>query len=263
MTYIIVYTFFRKILPTVVFMVSLRKMLTVESKKRHSPRSRVLAMSVKMCYTVSVRKKTVQKTERYMEDLKMIIAGNIGKLRREAGLTQLELADKLNYSDKAVSKWERGESLPDVGTLKEVAELFSVTVDYLLRADHPSEVAAQREYTRRQRRNHRLITAMSCVLVWLVATALYANIDLLSDSIHHHWLTFVYAVPVTAVVLLVFNSIWGNRRHNFLVISVLVWSVIATVFITFLAFGHVLWLLFIIGIPAQVIILLWSGLRLK
>ncbi|MBQ5841028.1 MAG: helix-turn-helix transcriptional regulator, partial [Clostridia bacterium] len=203
------------------------------------------------------------KMEQSMEDLKMIIAGNIGKLRREAGMTQLGLAEKLNYSDKAVSKWERGESLPDVATLKELAELFSVTVDYLLRADHPSEVAAQREYTRRQRRNHRLITAMSCMLVWLVATFLFANIDLLSNTIHHHWLTFVYSVPMTAIVLLVFNCIWGNQRHNFLIISILVWSVIASVFITFLAFGHVLWLLFIIGVPAQIIIVLWSGLRLK
>ncbi len=198
-----------------------------------------------------------------MEDLKMVIAGNIGKLRREAGLTQLELAEKLNYSDKAVSKWERGESLPDVTTLKEVADLFAVTVDYLLRADHPSEVAAQREYTRRQQRNHALITAMSCALVWLVATILFTNIDLLPNTVQHHWLTFVYAVPVTAVVLLVLNSIWGNRRHNFLIISVLVWCVLAAVFITFLAFGYVLWLLFIIGVPAQIIILLWSGLRLK
>ncbi len=198
-----------------------------------------------------------------MEDLKMIVAGNIGKLRREAGITQLELAEKLNYSDKAISKWERGESLPDVGTLKEVADLFCVTVDYLLRADHPSEVAAKREYTRRQRRNHLLITAMSCMLVWLIATFLFANIHLLSTTIHEHWLAFVYAVPVTAIVLLVFNSIWGKRKLNFLIISLLLWSILASVFLTFLAFGHVLWLLFIIGIPAQIIILLWSGLRLK
>ena len=104
-----------------------------------------------------------------MEDLKMIIAGNIGKLRREAGITQLELAERLNYSDKAVSKWERGESVPDVITLKQVADLFSVSVDYLLRADHPSEVEAKREYTKRQRRNHTIIAALSAMTIFLNA----------------------------------------------------------------------------------------------
>jgi len=198
-----------------------------------------------------------------MEELKMVIAGNIGQLRREAGLTQLELAEKLNYSDKAVSKWERGESLPDVGTLKEIAETFSVTVDYLLRPDHPSQVEAKREYTKRQKRNHAIIAAMSCMLVWWVATFVFANMDVILSHPKNHWLSFVYAVPVTAIVLLVFNSIWGNRRWNFFIISVLVWSILVAVFLTAMAFGLNLWMIFIIGIPAQIIILLWAGLRLK
>ena len=196
-----------------------------------------------------------------MEELKMIIAGNIGKLRREAGLTQLELAEKLNYSDKAVSKWERGESIPDVGTLKGIADLFSVTVDYLLRADHPLEVAAKREYTKTQRRNRKLISAMSCVLVWLIATFVYANVDLVTHGYVRLWLIFVYAVPATLIVMLVFNSIWGNPRRNFIIISVLVWSLLASVYLTALPLN--LWLIFIIGIPAQVIILLWAGIRVK
>ena len=100
-----------------------------------------------------------------MEELKLIIAGNISRLRREAGMTQLELAEILNYSDKAISKWERGESIPDVGTLKQIAERFSETVDYLLRPDHPIETDIKREYTRRQKRNHWLITLMACMSV--------------------------------------------------------------------------------------------------
>ena len=61
-----------------------------------------------------------------MEDLREIIAKNIADLRREQNLTQAELAARLNYSDKAVSKWERGESMPDITVLKEIADLFSV-----------------------------------------------------------------------------------------------------------------------------------------
>ena len=108
-----------------------------------------------------------------MEELKMIIAGNIGSLRRDAGITQLELAEKLNYSDKAVSKWERGESVPDIVTLKAVADLFDVSVDYLLRADHPLEVEVKREYTKRQRRNHTIITVIH--LPWCTRCSFYRH----------------------------------------------------------------------------------------
>lgn len=198
-----------------------------------------------------------------MEDLKMVIAGNIGKLRREAGMTQLDLAEYLNYSDKAVSKWERGESVPDIGTLKQLADRFSVTVDYLLRADHPSEAVAKREYTKRQKRNHAIITVMSCVLVWLIACFVFFSVNLAMHEKSFQWLVFVYAVPITAIVLLVFNSIWGNRRRNFLIISVLVWSILLCAFLTTLAFSYRIWYIFIIGIPAQIIIVLWAGLRLK
>ena len=199
-----------------------------------------------------------------MEDLKMIIAGNIGKLRRESGLTQLELAERLNYSDKAVSKWERGESIPDVVTLKQLSELFGVTVDYLLRADHPLETKVKREYTKRQRRNHLLISVMSCVLVWFIAVFVYASLDVALPMMRDRmWLTFVYAVPVSAIVLLVFNSIWGLKRINFLIISILVWSLLACAFISaWVFFDYNVWQIFLFGVPAQVIIGLWSGLEI-
>ena len=146
----------------------------------------------------------------------MIIAGNIGQLRRNAGLTQAELAQKLNYSDKAISKWERGESVPDVGTLKAVADCFSVSVDYLLRAEHPVETEFKREFTKRQRRNHKLITAMSCVLVWLLAVAVYTSVDVVLPSTRmSSWMVYIFAVPITLVVLLVLNSIWGKPTGEF------------------------------------------------
>ncbi len=196
-----------------------------------------------------------------MDDLKKSIAANISALRRESGLTQLDLAERLNFSDKAVSKWERGESYPDVATLKEIADLFSVTVDYLLQAEHPAEKNCRREYTRRQKRNRFLIASISCVLVWLIATAVFVNLDLLAD-LQGDWLAFVYAVPVTAIVMLVFNSIWGRPQWNFLIISALMWSVLAVVCLTLMqALQLNLWLLFLIGVPGQVIIVLWAGIR--
>lgn len=198
-----------------------------------------------------------------MEDLKLIIAGNISKLRREAGMTQLELAELLNYSDKAISKWERGESIPDVGTLKMIADRFTVTVDYLLRPDHPVETDIKREYTRRQKRNHRLITLMACVSVWLIAAIIYTSVDVaLPDERQRLWLAFAYSIPLTLVVLLIFNTIWGNRRYNFAIISFLIWTTLTCFFLSsLLFFNYSIWLVFVIGVPAQVIVFLWSGLR--
>lgn len=199
-----------------------------------------------------------------MEELKMIIAGNIGQLRRDAGMTQLELAEYLNYSDKAVSKWERGESIPDIVTLKAVADRFSVSVDYLLRADHPVETEVKRQYTKRQRLNHALITLISCVLVWLIAIFVHAVVRAANPGEGKLWMAYMYAVPVTLVVLLVLNSIWGNRRNNFVIVSALIWTALASAYISVLVFVPLnMWLLFVLGVPAQIIVGLWSGIRYK
>lgn len=217
--------------------------------------------SVARCGIIGLLSKMI---EVLMEELKMIIAGNIGQLRREAGMTQLELAEYLNYTDKAVSKWERGESIPDVITLKALADRFSVTVDYLLRADHPVETDVKCEYTKRQRRNHAIITVMSCVLVWLIAVFIHMSVDVALPNEGRLWLVYMYAVPVTLVVLLVLNSVWGNRRRNFLIISALIWSSLACIYITTWIFALInMWLVFLIGVPAQIIVWLWSGLRYK
>ncbi len=197
-----------------------------------------------------------------MEELKSVIAHNITELRKEAGLTQLELAEKLNYSDKAVSKWERGESLPDVAVLKQIADMFNVTVDYLLTTDHKAEHEQAARVSRRRQRNRAIITGISIMLVWLVATVVFFVLDS-ATSIHTTELLicFAYAVPATFVVWLIFNSIWFNSRRNFFIISLLMWSSLATLFVTLIGFK--LWLMFTVGIPAQIIIFLWSGIKTR
>lgn len=195
-----------------------------------------------------------------MEDLKTIIAKNITDLRKSHGYTQFELAEKLNYSDKSVSKWERGESIPDVIVLKELAELFGVSLDYMTESEHkiknePKQRLKDRIY------NHGFITGICILLVWLLATLVYVIIDIAAGSIRLHRLAFVYAVPVSMIVWLVFNSIWFNRRRNFSIISFLMWSVLLSLFITFFPFDIWIWQIFVLGIPGQIIILLWSRIK--
>ena len=56
----------------------------------------------------------------------------ITSLRKEQGMTQLELAEKMGVTDKAVSKWERDLSCPDVNSLPKLAEIFGISVDELM-----------------------------------------------------------------------------------------------------------------------------------
>ena len=208
-----------------------------------------------------------------MEDLKKIIARNITDLRRASDMTQLELAEKLNYTDKAVSKWERGESIPDISVLKAIADLFDVTVDYLLTIDHVEKVTEvllsedavdeAARHARRKQGNYRTITLISVLLVWLVATFAFVMAKLIYADAVNHWLAFVYAVPLSFVVWLIFHSIWFRGRRNLLIISLLMWSLIAAIHISFVVLAKQfenIWLLYILGVPGQAIILTWSRL---
>ena len=198
-----------------------------------------------------------------MEDLKQILAKNITALRQASRMTQLELAEKLNYSDKAISKWERGESIPDVTVLKAIADLFGVTLDYLLEADHGEKPKPTTESPGYLHRNRKVTTTLSVLLVWFVATLVYVLIDVIVRDGNLHWLTFLYAVPVSMIVWLVFNSIWFNQRRNYGIISLLMWSTIACVVLTVAACGFWPWKLFYLGITGQIAILLWSRYKKK
>lgn len=192
-----------------------------------------------------------------MEDLKKTVSANITALRKKRGWTQAELAEMLNYSDKAVSKWERGESLPDIVILKQIADKFEVTVDYLLTVEHTEPVSV----SRRKRRNRALITAISAMTVWLIASILFFSFDVAAD-LSGKWLVFVAAVPVTCIVLLIFSALWWGKKWLFTTVSVLIWSaLVLAFFIVYYAAHQNIWLIFVIGIPAQVIVCLWMGLK--
>ncbi|MBQ1962426.1 MAG: helix-turn-helix transcriptional regulator, partial [Clostridia bacterium] len=191
-----------------------------------------------------------------MDTLKTIIAKNIQELRLAADMTQAELAARLNYSDKAVSKWERGESIPDVQVLKSIADIFDVTVDYLLKEDHEDRTELPRESKRIIRRNRLVISLLATSVVWLLATIAFVLGELISKGQHSFWLAYIVAIPVSAIVLLVFNSIWGKGAFNYVLISVLLWSTLLSICLI-LSISRI-WILFVIGIPAQIMIFLSS-----
>jgi transcriptional regulator with XRE-family HTH domain len=198
-----------------------------------------------------------------VKDIKPIIAKNITILRQNAKMTQSELAEKLNYSDKAISKWERGESIPDITVLKALADLFGVPLDYLVQENQQEPAVPESETVPVKRRNHKVITVLSILLVWLLATAAYVVIDMIYNKNQIHLLAFVYAVPVSVLVWLVLNSVWFGGKHNCAIVAVLMWTILISVVLALMLYGLWIWQPLLLGIPGQIIIAFWSKLQYR
>lgn len=199
------------------------------------------------------------------EKLRYRIGANIAVYRKRANLTQAGLAAKLNYSDKAVSKWERGESMPDVLTLAQLAEQFEITVNDLMvdpdevpeeneTAEETTEAVVVRKPKRKADKN--VIQMLASVLVWFVALLVFVVLS--SVNVPKSWVSFFYAIPVNAIVLLSLRSAWRRFNWNQILISVIVWGSLLSVYITLLVFaGANVWRVFLLGIPGQIAIYLW------
>lgn len=190
------------------------------------------------------------------EKLKVQIGNNIAAYRKRENLTQAELADKLNYSDKAVSKWERGESVPDVMTLVQMAELFAITVDDLVDGTHTDALPEKEQPTPKRRVNKGVIQMLVSLLVWFVALFVYVVLD--SVGVPKSWIGFVYAVPANAIVLLSLRSAWRMYNWNHVLVSIIVWGSLVSFHATMLVFtSYNIWKLFLLGLLGQAAVTLW------
>ena len=197
-----------------------------------------------------------------MEELNKIIADNLVKYRKSAKLTQLEIAEKLMYSDKNVSKWERGESVPDVVILKQLADLYGITVnDFLIEKEEVVLPVKQKEKEKSKflNKNQGLISLLSIGLVWLVAILVYGVFKFIPQLSDFAWKCFVIAIPITAIVTLVFTSIWCTNLLNCVIVSALIWTTALALFVCINV--PEMWLIFIVAIPLQVLDVLWFLLR--
>lgn len=185
------------------------------------------------------------------EQLATIIGKNIMRFRKASNMTQLDLAEKLNYSDKSISKWEQGNAIPDVRILMQMGELFGVSLD-----DFTRENVEQTAMPKKAKRKRRVLTVIiSAGLCWLVAVFVFAmimNIAPKESPAHQNaWLAFLYAVPASAIVVVVFSALWRWKVTRILSISVLVWTLIAAICVTTWVFGATWWWLFLVGVPLE------------
>lgn len=182
-----------------------------------------------------------------------IIAKNLIILRKNKKLTQLELAEKFNYSDKSISKWETGESLPSLDVLLDLCKFYDVSINSLI--DENYELNNQ-QTIKKTFPAKLIISLLGTSAVWLLATILFVAINIINHEIY--WMAFLWALPISCLVLTIFNVIWGKRRYSFFILTILLWSSLACVHIQLIKYN--LWIIYIIGIPLQVAIILWHEL---
>ena len=185
-----------------------------------------------------------------LSELKLVVASNLIKLRTGAGLTQAELGAKLNYSDKTISKWERGDAIPDAYVLTQLGEIFGVTVDNIL-SSHDSWQPIETDEAEQERSySTDMIVAIAVISVWTLALTAFVALWLV-DLIY--WQIFAAALPVSVLVYLILICAFNKRRHLQYVIAAFVLSVFVALFL--LLPGRP-WQLFLIAVLAEVIVFL-------
>jgi transcriptional regulator with XRE-family HTH domain len=188
-------------------------------------------------------------------EFKRIVADNIAFYRKQMGLTQLQLAEKLNYSDKAISKWERGESLPEAYVLHALASFFGVTLNDFL-------TVGRKPRTPLTIKTRILISILSAGIVWLVATVIFVLTNLIEPNIDFDiWLVFIYAIPLSSIVLLVFSLLWGNNRLSFAFVTALSVGLTLSIFLSLFKFYPPIWYIFIALVPIEILALFWFIFR--
>ena len=214
-----------------------------------------LTSQPKKWYNISMD--IVNETEKVNER----IAKNLTFYRKAAGFTQAELAQKINYSDKSVSKWETANGVPDIYILLQLASLYGVTVNDLVSEELPQKPVLKKP----SKLSSSLIMILSVGIVWLIATLFFVTMNLFLPHLEW-WLTFLYAVPVSSVVTLVLSAVFKRKMTNFVSLSSLIWSTIVCVYVSFKVLmprGMLdqLWMVFLIGVPLQLLDIFWVFFR--
>ena len=184
------------------------------------------------------------------KDVKPIIAENLVMLRKKKGITQAELASRLDYSDKAVSRWEHGDTLPDINVLCELCDFYGVTLDFLVSKGDGQ--LKQKIQSKKMMINNIVVCLLAVVIVWLVATSLFIYGNTILGK--NFWRAFIWAIPFSALAILRMGREWVPLLVKTMIWSVFLWTFITAVVLSFLKYN--LWMFYVVGAPAQIIVIL-------
>ena len=196
------------------------------------------------------------------DELRKTIADNLIKYRKLNNLTQTQLAEKLNYSDKAISKWERAESFPDIVTLANIAELYNITLNDLLSEEIPTnggKIKDNKKFT------HIFVPILSIGIAVFVAVILFVTLSIIGPKDKYsYWMCFIYIIPIIGIIGTVFSALWCNDIYTGASVSIILWGVILCIFLTLLQMSSLedLWLIFLIGAGFQILIIVWFLMKI-
>lgn len=194
-----------------------------------------------------------------MKEVKAIVAKNLSMLRKKKGLTQVELAERLNYSDKAVSRWEHGETLPDINVLYELCSFYGITMNDLVDENCQNEEIDETE--EKNAIKYRIWLGIStAVVAWLIAVLGFTYTQIILEK--SYWVVYVWAVPASCIIMLYICRNIFNWITKFVFASICIWGIIASVYLhMFFVFGVNLWTIFIIGAPLETLAFLWQKMK--
>ncbi len=193
-----------------------------------------------------------------MKTLNDIVSSNLINLRKSKNLTQQQLAELFDYSDKTVSKWELGQSIPSVEVLKSLADFYGVSIDAIVSQSGGFNVK-QMKTSRQNLNNKMVITALSFTFVWILAACIYVAF-MLNNVEESAWLAFIWAIPGSLAICTLQTKMWWNKSVTLIIfISLFIWMLLLATFLSFLDYN--LWYIFFIGIPVQVSVILFSRFK--
>lgn len=200
-----------------------------------------------------------------MKDIKQIIAKNLIELRKANGLTQSQLGDMINYSDKAVSKWERAEASIDIETLYKLSEIFNISMEYFFEEnnDTSSNILS---YSRKKSIIFRkfAILALFFLAILLIAVTVYVAMFINDYAFKYDaWILFPWTVPLSSIVAMIFCKKNHYRLMNLIMISTFLWTLIASIFLTALVNNMNIWMIFLVGVPIEAAIVFMYFLSYK
>ena len=188
-----------------------------------------------------------------------LLAKNLTYYRKASGLTQLELAEKFNYSDKSVSKWERGEGFPDIFVLKSLADFYGITVDDFYQSEHKAVKVSQN-----RKRKQTYLILLSVGICWLVTVLTFFLLNTLLDKSlpFKPWLSFIYGTLITGIIFLVWEFIYHHRFLRMIAASMIIWTGALSLFLTFyVVLKTPLPLIFVVAVPLQILEIIWYLFR--
>lgn len=188
---------------------------------------------------------------------KEIVAANLTNYRKKAGISQLELAKKLNYSNKNISKWENGETTPSVFVLKEIANVYGITIDDLLNEstiDANQLVEAKAKVDKRKKQFFRVFMLLLANVILFCATSIAIYVmGICNVTGFNKWLLYFYTAPLVCISVVIYIRV----LYKFLdpiSLSLMGWLLCGCIYVSLINV-HNISLIFVLGAGFQLLVI--------